>query len=81
MSKINKSTYGEVAERLNAAHSKCALAETSTWVQIPPSPLIIPIHQIILLILLKIFNKINVISSFKSLSAKSKGLVGFGLTR
>ena len=31
---------GEVAEWLNAADSKFAMAATSSWVQIPPSPLI-----------------------------------------
>jgi hypothetical protein len=29
---------GEVAERLNAADSKSAMAVRSSWVQIPPSP-------------------------------------------
>ena len=32
-------SFVEVAEWLNATHSKCVLAATSTWVQIPPSPL------------------------------------------
>lgn len=53
---IYHAPVGEVAERLNAAHSKCALAATSTWVQIPPSPFKVERYRVCPCLFGKIFD-------------------------
>ncbi len=46
---------GEVAEWLNAPHSKCGMGASPSGVRIPPSPPVQPVVQLLLLFFLKAF--------------------------